>query len=378
MPTDEGRPLLRVLRPALLGAAWSGSLPLSVRDGRWRLQSSATKLTILLNILLLSLLTTTYVRDPPDWSHIDSAFDVYFIVLSLDQFVRCVSAVAWSWRNAGKLDALFAAFEDYERSFGKEPMTATAKYVRWFVAYQVIAFLFFDAITVLIGLHVGHPAWFIAIQAVSSTGSYESFIFWIVIFNGICCGLAEKFRGVTERIRKAAENDNVSLLRNLVHQHSRISELCDKVCHTFGTAVAVGMYMLILEASLSVYFGLRPTDEATEDISLTLNRLLSPSSLVLLKLMTNVGHGCQVESRCAAELLQSRLRSQVYVHPTPEAAQRKAELVDLHRLLENQNVHMNMAGYFTLDKQFFVQSIKDFVTLIIAAAQFDMPFLLNK
>ena len=378
MPTDVGRPLLHVLRPALLGAAWSGSLPLSVQDGRWRLQSPATKLTILLNVLLLGLLATSYTRGPPDWSHIDSAFDVYFIWLSLDQVVRCVGAVLWSWRNAGKLDALFTAIEDYERTFGKEPMLATAKYVRWFVAYQVIAFFFFDTITVLKGLHAGDPAWFIAVQVMSANGSYGCFVFWVVIFNGICWGLAEMLRGVTERIRKTAENDNVTLLRNLVHQHSRISELCDLVCHTFGGAVALSMYMLILEASLSLYFGLRPTDAVSEDIARTLNRLLSPSTLVLLKLMTNAGHDCQIESCRAAELLQRHLRSQVCIHPTPEAAQRKAELADLHRQLEGQGVQMNMAGYFTLDKQFFVQIIKDFVTLIIAAAQFDMPFLLNK
>ena len=323
-----------MLRPALLGAALSGSLPLSVADCRWRLRSAAAARNILLNLLLLTLLTMVYyITQRLSWSHVTSAIDVYVIVLGLDQLLRWVGSVLWAWANARKLETLFNAFAEYEKAFGEERFKATVRYVCCFVACLVVSFVFMGVVVVMTEVQRGYSAWLLSAHVVSSIGAYGGFVFWIIIFNGVCRGLTEMFHGVTERLREATERSDVLQLRSIVYQHGRMSELCGTVCGTFGGFIAASMYVLILEVSLSVYFGVRPTEE-DQSIPLALRvlrRVLTPSSLILLTLTTNAGHGCQRESSRATHLLQGHLRNELCTNPTPEAAARRAELVELYR-----------------------------------------------
>ena len=333
-----------------------------------------------MGVLVFSSLAVVYIAQPPAFGSITSALDVYVIVLNVDQLVRWLGSVTWAWVSAGRLDALFAAWRDYERLFGAEPLPKTCRYLGCFVAYQVISFVYVGAVTVAASVEKGVDWRLAAVRVASPTAAYGGFVFWLILFASMCRGLAEVFGLITERLREAAERGDLHHLRRLAHQHSRVAALADELCRTFGGFVAVGMYMLILEVSLSVYFGMRPGQEAGGSGSpalRALQRLLTPSSLILLKLMTNAGHGCQRESRRAAEEMHQKLRNRL-AGDGGESAAVRAELLEIYTQLEGQAVNMDMAGYFTLDRQFFVQSIKDFLTLIIAAVQFDMPFLLKQ
>ncbi|KAF0297893.1 hypothetical protein FJT64_004755 [Amphibalanus amphitrite] len=376
-----GRSLLCLLRPVLVCSSLCGSLPISVSDYRWRFVSFSTVRNALLDVLVLSLLMVQFTVQPPQFSSITSAMSVYYIFLSLVVLVRWMGTVLWAWLSVQRLSSMFAACLDYERAFGVEPLLHTARYVRLFVAYQVLSFVYIIAVNTAAQVENSSVWWLVVINTITSLAACGGFVFWIILFACLCRGLTEMFSRVTERLQEAVERQDVQQMRKLVHQHSRISDLAGELCRTFGGFVAVSMYLLIVEVSLSVYFGVRPGKQLGEAGSLTLRvmmRMLTPSSLILLKVMTNTGEACRRESRRAAGILKDQLKCRLAKDLPGEGSAVREELWELHRQLQEQEVDMDMAGYFTLDRQFFVQSIKDFLTLIVAAVQFDMPFLLKE
>ena len=365
--TTTGGSLVRALRPALLCAASLGLLPLSVSGLSWRLLSRPAARCALLSALVLALLVTEMAYKPRRSWLPATAADVYNLTRRLHGPILWAGVSLWTWLRAPRLEAFFIACREHEQLFGALDLRATARYVRRFVlgTLAMIAFCVLIMVLLLSGL----PSWLEAVTLTYNVSVYGGVIFWLVIFAGSCRGLEEAFLAVNDRLQTALQKENVPQLRRLVVQHGQLSQLAELLCGTFGGLIASYLYMLLLDVTLSIYMNARAFTVPTGGslVVMLLQKLITPLPLTLLKLVTSAGHDLSRQSERTAGLLQRHL-----VRVSAASAAQDPALTELLQLLHGQHVHMDMAGYFTLDRSFFVQSIKDIVTLMIAMAQFEM------
>ena len=281
--------------------------------------------------------------------------------------LRWGGMVLWVWSHARKMGIFFEACANYENSFGTVVLPSTTRYVRFYAIsiLLVTAFYIYHMLTYF----GSHPVWLQVALITGMCGMTGGGYAWLAILDGMCLSLADAFHEVNQRLPRALRKDNVPQLRRLTRQHGCLSQLAGMLCATFGSLLTIWVYTMVLDLSLSIYTNARSGSERAGDVgSLVrayMERLLSLLPVVLLKLTTNAGHRVRHESARASELLQGHLLA------GSQTADRLlyTELLDtLHR----QQVHMSMDGYFTLDREFFIQSMKDVMTLVIALAQFDM------
>ena len=356
--------LTRALRPALLGATVSGMLPVSWSDGSWKLCSVAAVRSALISALLLALYLLIGITRP-GVLRVSSAAEVFTVIRFAQAPLRWAGMLVWLWANAPQLEAYTQAWRRYEESFGAVDLRPTVRYVRryaFFVGPLLLSFPF--AIT---RDYAEYPGWLQAAMIVSICGIYGGICFWTIILDGACSSFADAFSEIDSRMQVALRKGNVPQLRRLTRQHGHLSRLSRMFCRTFGGIVAFNIYTTLLDISLGMYMNIRPSnpEQGGSLVRITIERLFSPVRLLLLKLTTTAGQQVIQQSQQAAELLRDHMLASSRSVDDPE-------LEEILHKLEGQQVEMNMGGYFTLDKELFIQCVKDVVTLIIALAQFDL------
>ena len=368
------------MRPAVLGAAALGMVPFRVSappsPGWWR--SQATAHSALVTVLVLALLVASLVQSAAvdSWQP-SSVAGVLLLARRIHGPLLWAGAVVWAWRRPTQLQAFFTACRQHEAQFGALDLRSSARYVRRFVAALLLV-LVFCVVLVLVTVS-GAPAWLQLVSVMPLVSVYGGVIFWVAVFIGCCWCLQEALGALDGHLQTALDGSlgpaaggagaaligggtELRQLRLLVRRHGELSRLVELLSDTFGGFISFYLYMLMLDVALSVYLNLRPFSAPLPSSlgMLLLHSLLTPLPLILLKLATNAGQGLGRQTRRAAGLLRRRL-------PSAEP-----ELAELLHLLEGQQTSLDMAGYFTLDSTFFIQSLKDVVTLLIVMAQFEM------
>ncbi|KAF0303095.1 hypothetical protein FJT64_024912 [Amphibalanus amphitrite] len=363
-----GRPgaFLRALRPALLLGSVCGVVPVSGSDGTWRPLSTAALRSALISALLLALGAAAFVSYPKAFFTFGSALQVFaalrFLILPLKWF----GMVVWVWSNARRLEAYFKACSQYENNFDPLELRDATRYVRNYVGLMV-------ALTTFYTFHMeevfsSFPVWFQVALIINMCGMANGTAVWLMIMDGSCLSLADAFRGVSRRLRVALSRNNIPQLRRLVRQHGQLCQLAGVFCRTFGGLLTICIYTMALDLSLDIYLRARSGQREVgvgSAVFVWLERLASLLPLLLLKLTTNAGDRVVRRAQRAAELVRGHTLASSRTDDDPDYAVLLAKL-------DGQQVHMNMNGYFILDRSLFIQTMKDIMTLIIAVAQFDM------
>ncbi|KAF0309155.1 hypothetical protein FJT64_019686 [Amphibalanus amphitrite] len=399
----------RALRPALLVAAGLGLLPFrpgAAPAGRWWCSLAALR-SALVSAAALALLVVDAARARPAGAWRPSGAARVFVRLrQLHGPLLWAGTVLWVWRRPPQLITFFDACRRHEVVFGALDLRSSARYVRRFVTSILVIEAFY---VVMIFVHTAEvPTWRQLLSLIPLLCVYGGVIFWLIIFIGCCWCLQEALAALDGRLQEALDgrlqealdgrlqealdgrlqealaaldgrlqealdgrpgaavvgSAAAPRLCRLVRQHGQLCRLVELLSETFGGFVAFYLCMLQLDVALTAYLNLRalsaPAGGGSALPALLLKNVLTPVPLVLLRLAAAAGDGVGRQTRRAAGLLRRRL-------PVAER-----HLTELLHLLEGQQAAADLAGYFTLDNTFFVQSMKDIITLVIVMAQFEL------
>ena len=270
--------------------------------------------------------------------------------------------------HAPQLQEFARAGSQYMERFGSANLRYATRYVRRYAFILTLTSVFY--VFHIIAFYVGFPTWFQFSIAVGLCGIYGGTGFWLLILDGTCRALSDAFSEIDQRLRTALRQGDTPQVRRLARQHGHLSQLAELFCQTFGGFITGFVYTMLLDVSLSIYVNVRPFHEVQSQegrslVRVAMERLMAPTPLILLKLLTNAGSGVIQNSQKAAQLLRGHMLAQSQAADDPE-------YTEILQMLEGQKVDMNMSEYFTLDGNFFIQSVKDIITLLIVLAQFEM------
>ena len=319
----------------------------------------------LVSALILALFLACLISEPSTMVAFSSAFYVFITLRFLIYPLRWAGMLLWVWSHAQNMATYFISCAEYEERFGPVQLRPAARYVRNYTIFMI-------PMTVLSIFHVflyftEQPLWFQLAINISFCGIGGGPCFWLSILDGMSLSLAEAFRQISERLSPALASGDVPQLRLLVRQHGHVSRLAGMFCHTFGGLLTICVYTMVLDVSLAIYIAARlaQAPDVSLVVSVVVERLASLSPIVMLKLTSTAGHKLSRESQRPAELVRGHM-----LDGTRTADD--SDYTDALQQLEGQRVDMNMDGYFILGRDFFIENMKDIITLIIAFAQFDM------
>lgn len=369
--------VVAALRPVLLGAAAVGVCPLSAHDGTFRWCSTAALLTILVTLVTVALTATRCLLSSRPCLQVTSALDTYTLAITVIGYLQWTTLSMCMWMTAHRLQNYFEAWKAYADKFGAPDVRRASRRIRRLGAAIVVQLIAYAVYEVLFEIYSARSnnapvsIWVSIGNVLLPCITFNAALFCMAIYIGVCWCLTDAFDHITASFRAALPGDSCAQLRQLVLQHGHVSMLADRLCSTCVGLIATTLYLGLFIMSLSIYIGTQPRatyeQQAIETgILQHVGRFFTPVPFVFILMATEAGHSCVAASSTAGEVIKEhQLAGQAAEQPWVEQLQRK---------LVTQQVNMDVGGYLRLDREFFVQSVKDFITLLIVFIQFDQMF----